>query len=223
MDKFNKCDNGHYYKKTLDSCPYCPGGGTSSPKPSSPPQSAQVPPTEFNDLDTVKTVQYGGQAKTTLAQEKTKDISKQEMTGLDFDSMEGNQTIIYRKKGTGSDPEGGYDNSKTGPVNLPARKLVGWLVSYTLDEFGMDFRLFEGRNTIGQSPANNVSVMQDQTVSGNHAVILYREDNYYLKDLLSSNGTKLNGVSLEPDVAAKLKDNDIIEVGKTVFRFKVSL
>lgn len=32
------------------------------------------------------------------------------------------------------------------------RKIVGWVISYTLDEMGVDYRIYEGRNTIGCDP-----------------------------------------------------------------------
>ena len=30
MKGFNQCSKGHFYKDTMNECPYCPNGGTST-------------------------------------------------------------------------------------------------------------------------------------------------------------------------------------------------
>lgn len=101
-----------------------------------------------------------------------------------------------------------------------SRKLVGWLVSYTLSDMGVDFKLFEGRNIIGRDLDCQISV-NDNTVSGKHAVLLYREGGYFIQDSLSTSGTRVNGNDTGV-VAVNLNDGDIIQVGKTVFKFRTS-
>ena len=51
-----------------------------------------------------------------------------------------------------------------------------------------------GRITIGRTPDNTVSFPGDEKISRSHAYIEQRDDEYYIVDLGSSNGTKLNGV-----------------------------
>lgn len=102
-----------------------------------------------------------------------------------------------------------------------SRKLVGWLVSYTLSDMGVDFKLFEGRNVIGRDLDCQISV-NDNTVSGKHAVLLYREGSYFIQDSLSTSGTRVNGNDTGV-VAVTLNDGDLIQVGKTVFKFRTSL
>ena len=101
-----------------------------------------------------------------------------------------------------------------------SRKLVGWLVSYTLNDMGVDFKLFEGRNTIGRDLDCQISV-NDNTVSGKHAVLLYREGSYFIQDSLSTSGTRVNGSDTGVNAVA-LSDGDVIQVGKTVFKFRTS-
>ena len=101
-----------------------------------------------------------------------------------------------------------------------SRKLVGWLVSYTLNDMGVDFKLFEGRNTIGRDLDCQISV-NDNTVSGKHAVLLYREGSYFIQDSLSTSGTRVNGSDTGVNAVA-LNDGDVIQVGKTVFKFRTS-
>lgn len=101
-----------------------------------------------------------------------------------------------------------------------SRKLVGWLVSYTLNDMGVDFKLFEGRNTIGRDLDCQISV-NDNTVSGKHAVLLYREGSYFIQDSLSTSGTRVNGSDTGVNAVA-LSDGDVIQVGKTIFKFRTS-
>ncbi|GAB4487896.1 MAG: FHA domain-containing protein [Raineya sp.] len=99
------------------------------------------------------------------------------------------------------------------------RKLVGWLVSYTLDPLGQDFKLREGRNIIGSDSACDICV-PDAQVSGKHLTILYRMGDFKFKDELSTNGTFVNDEFVEE---GNLKDGDIIRIGQTSFKFRSAL
>jgi pSer/pThr/pTyr-binding forkhead associated (FHA) protein len=101
------------------------------------------------------------------------------------------------------------------------RKLVGWLVSYSVDKMGADFRLYEGRNIVGRDNDCNITVL-DKMISGKHAVILFKNDKYKIKDELSSHGTFVNDRDIE-DEHAELHDGDLIRMGETVFKFRSSL
>jgi pSer/pThr/pTyr-binding forkhead associated (FHA) protein len=63
------------------------------------------------------------------------------------------------------------------------------IVSAGEDQFPVD-----GRVTIGRTPDNTISFPGDQKISRNHAYIEQRGDEFYIVDLGSSNGSKLNGV-----------------------------
>lgn len=99
------------------------------------------------------------------------------------------------------------------------RKLVGWLVSFTLDPLGQDFKLREGRNIIGSDSACDI-VVSDGQVSGKHLTILYRMGDFKFKDELSTNGTFVNDEFVEE---GNLKDGDVIRIGQTVFKFRSAL
>ena len=102
-----------------------------------------------------------------------------------------------------------------------SRKLVGWLVSYTLNDMGVDFKLFEGRNVIGRDLDCQISV-NDPSVSAKHAVLLFRAGHYSITDQQSTSGTFVNGEDIE--LAPRyLNDGDTIRVGKTAFKFRTSL
>jgi pSer/pThr/pTyr-binding forkhead associated (FHA) protein len=97
------------------------------------------------------------------------------------------------------------------------RKLVGWLVSYTIDENGVDFKLFEGRNSIGADNGNDVVIANDASISSKHLTILFRLGTFKYKDELSTNGTFINDVIADE---GNLADGDMIKLGNTIFRFR---
>src|SRR5215216_3907490 len=59
---------------------------------------------------------------------------------------------------------------------------------------GEDKYPVNGRLTIGRTPDNTVSFPGDEKISRNHAYVEQREDAFYIVDLGSSNGSKLNGI-----------------------------
>lgn len=70
-----------------------------------------------------------------------------------------------------------------------------------------------GRITIGRTPDNTVSFAADEKISRNHAYIEQREDGFYIVDLGSSNGTKLNGVPLKGE--HQLQNGDYAILGSS--------
>ena len=68
---------------------------------------------------------------------------------------------------------------------------------------------------IGRAPSNHI-VIDNPVVSAQHAIVLKVGDFYRLKDLNSTNGTQINGISITD---ADLKDSDEIRFGsvKAVF------
>ena len=60
-------------------------------------------------------------------------------------------------------------------------------------------------------------VLPFQSVSGEHALLQFKEGGYVLEDLGSTNGTKING--LTPMGAATLYDGDEIALGDARLRF----
>jgi hypothetical protein len=109
---------------------------------------------------------------------------------------------------------------KTVLLSDVARKtaLVGWLVAMDGDQKGEDFRLRDGQNTVGSAPDSDV-VLNDQTVSAKHASIRYKDGNFFLSDLDSSNGTFING--LEECIArVEINDSDMLRLGAVTLKFK---
>jgi len=85
-----------------------------------------------------------------------------------------------------------------------------------------DFLIHESYNigeeeTIGRSRKNSIKI-DDPFLSQFHARIFKKGNDYYIEDLGSTNGTKLNGEPLG-DEAVQLMDNDKIEFGRIAFLF----
>lgn len=97
-------------------------------------------------------------------------------------------------------------------TNSSAARLVG--------KDGKTHVLAGTRTTFGRRPENNVVLTGDSFVSGGHAVIVYEGDTFKLVDLGSTNGTKLNGQKIMPNIALALKDGDEVVLGQTGFTFR---
>jgi len=117
--------------------------------------------------------------------------------------------------GNASQDEPQFNDQK----NSAGRKLTGWLVSFTMDPLGVDFRLYEGRNIVGSDPQCDIVISNDSSVSGKHLTILYRMGVFKFKDEFSTNGTFVNEEFVEEGT---LNDGDTLKIGNTVFKFRTA-
>lgn len=77
-------------------------------------------------------------------------------------------------------------------------------------------RITVGRaGTEGEQPDVDFSMFQalEKGVSRIHATFLYQDENIYLEDLTSTNGTRINGLKLIPGKRYRLRNNDELEFG----------
>ncbi len=81
---------------------------------------------------------------------------------------------------------------------------------------GEKFLIKKDTLTIGRSTNSDI-LLDDITVSRQHAIIKRIEKEFILKDLNSLNGTYLNGEIIDNDVT--LKNGDKIQIGKYIFIF----
>lgn len=100
--------------------------------------------------------------------------------------------------------------------------VVGWLVALNGKHKGEDFRIREGKTTVGRDADCDV-VLTDDYISGKHANIKFvvkdGERIFILTDLDSANGTFLND-SEESIAREELVDNDTVTFGQTKMKFK---
>ena len=76
-----------------------------------------------------------------------------------------------------------------------------------------DHELTEEIVTIGRAP-DNIFHIDDVSISSHHATISPATDGYLLRDLGSTNGTMVNGNTLEAETEYALKPGDKIRFGK---------
>ncbi len=93
---------------------------------------------------------------------------------------------------------------------------VGWIVVLTGELRGRDFRLVDGKNTMGTAADCDV-VLTDPYLSSKHCVIRHENGTFTLVDLDSTNGTYLNDRRASKE---DIIDNDKIRMGRTELKFK---
>ena len=73
---------------------------------------------------------------------------------------------------------------------------------------------------IGRHSKHNTIVINDRTVSREHAVLVQKEGRVYLRDNASTGGTLLNWRRLQPDEELLLRHNDVVGFGEVVYEFQ---
>lgn len=73
---------------------------------------------------------------------------------------------------------------------------------------------------IGRNKKNDI-VIKQPTMSGFHATIEFKHVAFYLEDQRSTNGTRLNGRKLKPNVPVRLKSGDQITFSRFKFKFNI--
>ncbi len=92
---------------------------------------------------------------------------------------------------------------------------IGMLVLRSGPRTGQQFGLRRGRNTVGRDPSRADIVMDDETVSGEHARIQFGRGQFYIYNL-SAGKTYVNNRDIGRSL---LFDGDRIQIGQTVLIF----
>jgi len=107
-------------------------------------------------------------------------------------------------------------------------RLVGWLVSYDLDENGYSFQILSGRTFISKEALGleKEIEIQDDSLSTPHLVLLATQDHtLYVEDIFSEAGTYYQrGNDTEKQIwePTELKHGDWLIIGNNI-RFQVCL
>jgi pSer/pThr/pTyr-binding forkhead associated (FHA) protein len=101
----------------------------------------------------------------------------------------------------------------------PRRGPDGWLIAERGGglQDGQRFDLIGGLS-IGRSKESDIRI-DDRYASSLHARVFSRDGRFYVEDMNSTNGTLLNGATLQGE--AELIDGDTVQIGDTVFRLEV--
>ena len=59
-------------------------------------------------------------------------------------------------------------------------------------------------------------------ISRIHCKVICKQDDYYIEDLQSANGTYINNVRLQPKVATRIKHGDVVRLANSNFQVVVS-
>ncbi|MEE9280562.1 MAG: FHA domain-containing protein [Myxococcota bacterium] len=77
------------------------------------------------------------------------------------------------------------------------------------------FQIQAEETLIGRAPTNDLR-FRDESMSREHAVILWEDGSYTIEDLQSTNGIRVNGKKLR---SSALEDGDEISIGQTQITF----
>lgn len=112
-----------------------------------------------------------------------------------------------------------YKDVKTGnKKRINSRKAHGLEVVETVAESELkpeSIIPIRGAITIGRKEDNSI-VLNDQFVSSHHAKLFVRNDEFYLEDLGSTNGTYVNDNKIQGRIRLKVEDE--IRLGSTIFK-----
>ncbi|GHV20935.1 peptide-binding protein [Spirochaetia bacterium] len=156
-----------------------------------------------------ETVVVGGntssfEGETQVIQEARTQIAGTQVAGPTIPMDSGSGRTIIRPVSGGEAPTSG-------------KKIVGLLVTYSVNPNGQVFNILEGKNFIGRDMPVDICI-PDREMSGKHLSILYRgaDGKFKFKDEQSSNGTFLNGVLTDE---GELSTFDVIKIGATQLVF----
>jgi len=96
-------------------------------------------------------------------------------------------------------------------------RIVGWMVSYDHDTAGQQFLIRAGRNRIGRSRDNEISVFTEGKASDLHATIIWRNGKTAIKDEGSTNGTFVDGEDIGIAQVSPLFSGQTLRIGNSIF------
>ena len=103
---------------------------------------------------------------------------------------------------------------------LSESSAAAWIVPRNGKQSGSIFVL-RTTNLIGADARTCNIVLDEEHVSGRHAELLFQRDRWILKDLGSTNGTRVGTMTVPRDQRFEgLQDGDVITLGKLEVTFK---
>jgi len=127
---------------------------------------------------------------------------------LDFKVMKENETMVLENK---------KEYPKTQLLNVNHLLLVG-----KSEDFSETIEITELPFTIGKNKEIVQYAIANSTVSRRHLQISFEKDRYYVSDLYSTNGTKINGNSLSPGKSYEIKPGDRLQIAAVLVEVQYS-
>ncbi len=189
-----RCAKGHVFEPDWEVCAWCSGPPVENP--SSGTAAPQKKPVQGNGIRR-KTIKEQVDPLPDNPGPPPHKKQKKSPTPL-----ERKKTQVIRKNN-----EQPAENAENKP------HLVGWLVNYTQDKAGTAYELREGRYIIGSGSRASIKISDENSISGEHAILLYRNGRLRFQDNLSTNGSFINGE--EVDDKTDLKHGDRVRLGNT--------
>jgi hypothetical protein len=103
------------------------------------------------------------------------------------------------------------------PQNLADQ--VDWRASLVVAASRFELKL--GTTSVGREPGDADIKLQDRALSRKHFEIAWNGESAALRDCGSTNGTRVNGLTLEANRAVGLRPGNRISAGKTEFFFEL--
>lgn len=130
-----------------------------------------------------------------------------------------------RREDTDKTQWGGFSRQPQTPagtrvINQPDN-VDDYLMAYLIVKKGARrgdvYRLKKGITSIGRLENLNDITIWDESITEQHAKIRIEDNKYMLYDLVTTNGTKVNGEAVN---SVEIKENDEIQIGETILVFK---
>ena len=127
------------------------------------------------------------------------------------------QTIVERPSPQAvTKDQARFDTQRELPAQTSFAPCRGWLLVLNGRERGRDWRLIDGRNTMGASRNCTISI-KGKFISRRHFTIETEGHGARLVDLQSTNGTFVNGIKV---TRTDLHDGDCIQLGSVRMRYR---
>jgi pSer/pThr/pTyr-binding forkhead associated (FHA) protein len=99
-------------------------------------------------------------------------------------------------------------------ISVTTRQIPGLHLMAAAEQPGVSYQFARAHITLGRDPSCDC-VLDEETVSAFHAQLVYRNDQWWVEDLNSKNGTFIN--DQRTTVPIVLTANDLIRFGKMAF------
>ena len=103
-------------------------------------------------------------------------------------------------------------------TSLSQNEDAGARLVFLGEETARVFQILGVERLVGRDTSNDL-VLEDGEVSGMHLKVVSREDQFFVEDLASTNGTFVNGRQIQGRIV--LRDGDLIKLGQTILKFVV--